>query len=196
MIGLLESIRFRLAAAGTAGFRRTMQSFSKEPLDPYGVPSPAVKKMAAEAWREVRHWPPARRNQFCNALWKSGRDEEGTLAVYLYQRFARQCGKCEFRLFESWIDRYVRNWGHCDGVAHYLISAAIAREPALSAELVAWTASPNRWKRRAAAVALVHEARAGRQSARIREITRRLARDPDELVRKAVRWLGRESGRL
>jgi hypothetical protein len=38
----------------------------------------------------------------------------------------------------------VRHCGHCDGIAHYLISAAIENEPELAASLPAWTSSPNR----------------------------------------------------
>ena len=105
------------------------------------VRSLAVRKIAAELYRRIKHWPLAERNRFCNELWKSGTDEEGTLAIYLYQRFQKECAACEFHLFEKWIERFVHNWGHCDGVAHYLISAAIENEPALAALLPPWTAS-------------------------------------------------------
>ena len=128
---------------------------------------------AAAVYPKVKSWPLADRNRFCNELWKSGTDEEGNLAIYLYRHFRKQCASCEFHLFEKWIDRYVNNWGHCDGVAHYLISASIENEPELASLLPPWTASANRWKRRAAAVSLVHAARRGAHTALILEIAER-----------------------
>jgi 3-methyladenine DNA glycosylase AlkD len=153
------------------------------------VTAPAAQKIAAEAYRTAKHWLLAERNRFCNELWKSG---QGIVAIYLYRRFRKQCASCEFHLFEKWIDRYVHDWGHCDGVSHYLISAAIENEPALARLLLPWTASANRWKRRAAAVSLVHGARRGRDSGLILQIAERLLQDDDDLVRKAVGWLLKE----
>ena len=160
---------------------------------PHGVRSPALRKIAAETYREIKHWPLAGRNRFCNELWKSGADEEGGFAIYLYHHFRKQCASCEFHLFEKWIDRYVRNWGHCDGVSHYLISAAIENEPGLAARVLPWTASANRWKRRAAAVSLVRGARNGRNTALILRVAGNLLSDEDDLVRKGVAWLLKET---
>jgi 3-methyladenine DNA glycosylase AlkD len=157
------------------------------------VTSPQAQKIAAAVYRQIKGWPLAERNCFCNELWKSGSGEEGTVAIYLYRHFRSQCSLCEFRLFEKWIDRYVNNWGHCDGVAHYLISASIENEPELAALLGPWTASANRWKRRAAAVSLVHGARRGKNLRMIFQIAERLLPDDDDLVRKAVGWLLKEA---
>ena len=149
--------------------------------------------MAAIVYSRIKLWPLAERNRFCAGLWKSGTDEEGNLAIYLYRHFRWQCAGCEFHLFEKWIDRYVSHWGHCDGVAHYLISASLENEPDLGPLLLPWTGSENRWKRRAAAVALVHGARRGRNTALILEVAGRLLEDPDDLVRKGVGWLLKEA---
>ena len=73
----------------------------------------------------------------------------------MYARFGKQCGRCEFQLFEKWIDRYVSNWAATDTVCTLLVEASIRNEPGLARELVAWTSSKNRWKRRAAAIGLV-----------------------------------------
>jgi 3-methyladenine DNA glycosylase AlkD len=158
-----------------------------------GVRSAQVQKIAAALYRKIKQWPVPERNRLCQELWKSGNNEEGNLAIYLYRHFRKQCAWCEFHLFEKWIDRYVRHWGHCDGVSHYLISASIENAPALAPLLLAWTASPNRWKRRAAAVSLVHEARAGRNTDLILQVAEQLLPDDDDLVRKGVGWLLKEA---
>ena len=96
---------------------------------------------------------------------------------------------CEFHLFEKWIDRFVRNWAHCDGVASFLIAGTLENEPDLLTDLLPWTSSKNLWKRRAAAVSLIWEGRKGRHTAEILEVAEALRRDPEVMVQKGVGWL-------
>jgi 3-methyladenine DNA glycosylase AlkD len=144
-------------------------------------------------YRELKRMTPTERNKYCNKLWKRGKLEEGALVCHVYRKFASQCGTCEFKLFESWIDRYVNNWAHCDGVSSWLIAACVENEPALKADLLGWTASRNRWKRRAAAVSLLQEAKKGRSSAEIFGISKDLVHDKDVMVQKGVGWLLKEA---
>jgi len=190
---LLTQVRSQLAARADPKFRESAMRFFREPVDLYGVRTPTVRKISQAAWREVKHWPLAQRNSFCTALWKSGKLEEGGVAIEVYRRFAKQCGSAEFRLFVRWLDRFVTNWGHCDGVSCCLLAASIENQPELIALLPAWTNSPNRWKRRAAAVSLVREARRGRSTAAIFQIAGPLMEDSDDIVRKGVGWLLKET---
>ena len=75
-------------------------------------------------------WPVAERDRFCTELWAGGKNEEGALVCYVYKRFAKTCGAREFRLFTQWLDRYVENWGHTDGLSLWLLGASIANVPA------------------------------------------------------------------
>jgi 3-methyladenine DNA glycosylase AlkD len=155
--------------------------------------APDVKALAPAVYRALKTQPAAIRNRFCTELWKSGRWQEWGLACYVYRRFSRLCGAAEFRLFERWLNRYVDNWGTCDGIASWLFAACIENEPGLSAALPAWTRSRNRWKRRAAAVALVYEAKRGRSTGRIFEVAALLIHDADDMVRKGLGWLLKET---
>ena len=74
-----------------------------------------------------------------------------------------------------------------------LLAAAIANEPALIGELPAWTRSRNRWKRRAAIVALLQEAKTGRHTAAVLETAGLLLEDTDDMVRKGVGWVLKEA---
>lgn len=190
---LLERTRAALAAAADPAHREGVNRFFKETVNAYGVRSPEVKKIEQMAYREVKGWPAAERNRFSNELWRSGRLEEGTVATWLYRRFRRSCAACEFRLFERWIDRYVRNWAHCDGVSSWLLAACIANEPPLMEALPAWAASENRWKRRAAAVSLLQDAKQGRHTEFLLGVAARLMEDPDDMVQKGVGWLLKEA---
>ena len=190
---LWKATRQQLKAAADPEFAAGLRWFFKEPVKPYGVRTPQVRELARLAYREVKHWPVQERDRFVTELWKSGRLEEGAMVCHLYWRFAKACGEREFRMFEQWIDRYVRNWSHCDGVSTWLIAASIANRPGLADRLAAWTRSRNRWKRRAAAVSLIQEAKAGRNRETIFHICGLLLEDADDMVQKGVGWLLKET---
>ncbi len=155
--------------------------------------APQVREVARLAYRELKQWPVAERDRFVTELWSSGVLEEGSVVCYVYRRFAKFCDKREFEMFERWLDRYVKNWGHCDGVSTWLIAASIANRPELLTELPRWTKSKNPWKRRAAAVSLIYEAKRGRNANTIFQICTLLRDDTDDLVRKGVGWLLKET---
>lgn len=186
-------IRARMEAASSQDRIEGARRFFKEPIDPRGVAAPVVKRIAAEAYREIKLWPTAKRNKLCMDLWNGGKLEDGPAATYIYRRFEKQCGSAEFRLFEDWIDNYVSNWAQCDSIAPSLLAACIGNEPALMERLTAWTRSKNRWKRRAAATALLREAKLGRNTEFIFGIADRLIEDADEMVQKGVGWLLKET---
>ena len=164
-----------------------------EAIENYGVRGTKLKRIEQELYRQIKLWPAARRVRLCESLWKSGKLEEGVLAIYLCRRFARHFGPEDFQRFEKWLDRYVHNWAHADGLASWLLAACIGNRPGLRLELAGWTTSRNRWKRRAAAVSLLQEAKAGRHTDFIFEIAEALRGDADDMVRKGVGWLLKES---
>jgi 3-methyladenine DNA glycosylase AlkD len=195
MSRLLTDVRAEFQRLAKPAVRASIARFftPDQRVTSYGVASPAVKRVAQDAYRQMKSWPVADRDQFCEELWKSGMNEEGALVCYLYRRFARQCGAREFRMFARWLDRYVTNWGHTDGVSLWLLGASIANDPALAAQLDPWTRSKNRWKRRAAAVSLVPSARRGLHTRDIFRIAAPLIPDEDDMVQKGVGWLLKET---
>lgn len=192
---LIEQARAELRRLASGKMRQSLGRFFTEdqPIDSYGVASPDVKRIAQSVYRALKAWPVAERDRFCTELWASGKNEEGALVCYVYKRFAKTCGEREFGLFTRWLDRYVANWGHTDGLALWLLGASIANEPGLIGELDAWTGAKNRWKRRAAAVTLVPSARRGLHTREIFRIAHPLLPDEDDMVRKGVGWLLKET---
>jgi len=190
---ILTSTRASLRAASKRKFAESMERFFKEPIRAYGVPSPQVKEIARTVYREIKSWPIAQRNRLMEEFWKSGISEEGAIVCYVYRRFSKQCAEAEFAMFEKWIDRHVKNWGHCDGVSSWLLAASIQNCPKLATKLPPWTKSRNRWKRRGAAVSLIQEAKQGCNTKTIFEVCGLLRDDTDDLVRKGVGWLLKET---
>jgi len=190
---LLKNTRARLRAAADPEFAAGLRWFFKEPVKPYGVRTPLLRELARLAYHDVRLWPVGERDRFVAELWKSGMLEEGGIVCHLYRRFAKSCGEREFAMFELWLDRYVRNWSHCDGVSTWLIAASIANRPGLADRLARWTRSKNRWKRRSAAVSFIQEAKCGRNTETIFHVCGLLIEDTDDMVRKGVGWLLKET---
>ncbi len=157
------------------------------------VTAPDLHEVAKLIYPRVKALSIADRDRLCTALWQAASFEGGVIVCYVYRRFAKQCGAREFKLFTRWLNRYVDNWGLTDGLSLWLLGASIANEPALIDELDAWTLSKNRWKRRAAAVALVPSAKHGLHTREIFRIARRLVPDDDDMVQKGVGWLLKET---
>lgn len=189
---LTAQIRRRLQKAADPVFQAGQTKFFREEVNCLGVRSPDLKRIESSVYREIKTWPQAERNRLFENLWQ-GCLEEGAIVCHLGRRFARHYGAAEFRIFERWLDKYVRNWAHCDGLASWLLAACIASEPALIPRLDRWTRSRNRWKRRAAAVALLQEAKKGRNTEAIFRIATLLQDDPDDMVQKGVGWLLKET---
>lgn len=188
-----KDIDRQLRALADPKFQEGQSRFFQHEVDCYGVRTQALKGVVASVAREIRNWPPGQRNELMEELWRLGKLESGTLVCHIYRRFARQCGAAEFRLFERWIDKHVRNWAHTDGVASWLLAACIRNEPALREQLLPWTSARNRWKRRASAVALLQEGKAGRHLTTIFEVADRLIDERDDMVEKGVGWLLKET---
>jgi 3-methyladenine DNA glycosylase AlkD len=178
-----------LGAHADPAFAAGQRRFFLHEVDTYGVRTAALKPLVSDVARRIKAWPAAERDRLMTLLWQSGKLETGALACHVYRRHARN----QFDLFETWIDRYVHNWAHCDGVSSWLLAACIKYNPELRHRLPPWTASENRWKRRAAAVSFLQEAKHGRHTEFIFDIAARLLADRDDMVEKGVGWLLKET---
>lgn len=126
----------RLARMTGVKFAEGQRRFFQHEVDAYGVRTKQLHRFSNEVCRVVKRWPSSQRNRAMDDLWKLKKLESGSLVCYVYRRFARECGEREFQLFENWLDRFVRNRAHSDGVSSWLIAAAIGNEPGLMRELI------------------------------------------------------------
>jgi 3-methyladenine DNA glycosylase AlkD len=182
-------LRERADAEFGAGQRR----FFQHEVASYGTRGDAVREVARLVYGEVKTWAPEQRQELMERLWKLGRLESGAVVCHVMRRFARGFGRREFELFERWLEDHVRNWAHTDGVASWLVAGCLARDERLLARVWGWTDSPNRWKRRAAAVSLLQEAKQGRQTEFVLRVAKKLLPDRDGMVEKGVGWLLKEA---
>ena len=121
--------------------------------------------------------------------------EEKVAAVFLLEKLDSEFGDREFKLFESWLDR-ISSWADHDGLVHYLISPMVAAKPARVRNAFRWSKSPNRWRRRAACVALIRGARAKMFFTDITKLSNSLLADEDDMVQKGLGWMLRETAKF
>lgn len=140
---LFEQTIQRLDASGDPQFAEGSAGFFKEPVKARGVRSPVLLALSAERYREIKPWPVAQRDKLITELWKDQHTETGTLACYTYRRFAKTFGEREFSLFEDWLEKYVKNWAHCDGLCLYLLAPIIERHSRLTCAALSWARSRN-----------------------------------------------------
>ncbi|HEX9745111.1 MAG TPA: DNA alkylation repair protein [bacterium] len=190
-----SSIRRQLLSFSTPENKKTLERFFKEEVDMMGVKSPDIKKVSREAikWCKQNGGYSAAL-KLAVPLWKKGQHEEGVVAISLLLAFTDQFDNSTWKLADEWIDD-ITNWAHCDYLCSDLISILIDDYPSRRKQILKWTKSKNRWRRRAAAVSYVRHGRTGNYLPDIWKVATPLMPDEDDMVRKGVGWLLRETAR-
>jgi 3-methyladenine DNA glycosylase AlkD len=103
------------------------------------------------------------------------------------------------RLLAAWrrwlAENQSANWATTDAICGALIGPLLRRHPDVRVRLRAWSRDRNMWVRRASIVGLIASARRGESLDLVYEIARRLHRDREDLIQKAVGWALREAGK-
>jgi 3-methyladenine DNA glycosylase AlkD len=80
-------------------------------------------------------------------------------------------------------------------LAHYLLSPMVNAKPARCREVFPWAKSKNRWRRRAACVALIRGVREKKFFAEVTRLSEMLLSEQDDMVQKGLGWLLRETAK-
>jgi 3-methyladenine DNA glycosylase AlkD len=189
-------IRRALADGGSSEHAEGVQWFFKDEIKSHGWYTTDLRRAAVRFRREVRK---ERGLDFllevADHLFSGSVLEEKVDAVFLLEKLDAEFGDHEFKRFESWIGR-ISSWADHDALVHYLIAPMVAAKPARAKAVLRWAKSPNRWQRRAACVALIRGARAKMFFPEITKLSNSLLTDEDDMVRKGLGWLLRETAKF
>ena len=187
----------RLKAAAdpvkAAGARR----YFKEAVEFYGLTSPQLREMAAEIHGRIKStWTLEDALALCEILLPLPEFESKTTAIVLLLKFKKELGPSFLPVLKRWLaDDYCANWACVDVLCPEALSGLIEKNPGLVPKVMAWTAHPNRWVRRASIVAYVPLARHGKFLDAAYETAGRMFRVRDDLLEKANGWMLREAGK-
>ncbi len=193
---IISKIRKELDELVEEDYRKNNQNFFKEKIRCYGVRTPKVRKISAKYFKQVVCLSKKEIFDLCEELLASGYNEEATVAFDWVFRLKKQFQKKDFVFFETWIEKYIDNWGKCDDFCTHAVGELIFQNSDLTNNLKKWTKSKNRWKRRAAAVSLIYPTRKSKDKIFLKqnfEIAKLLLTDEDDLVQKGYGWMLKEA---
>lgn len=186
---IIEAVRQELKKAADPATLASFQRFFKEGVTAYGLKSAEMRRVTNLFWNDVKDQPKEGIYRLGEVLLASGYYEEGAVAIGWAEKLTPRYDESDFRVFERWLDTYVHNWAHCDGLCNHPVGSLVMKYPAFLADLKQWTASPNLWVRRGAAVSLIIPARKGLFLKDVIEIADRLLPDSEDLVQKGYGWM-------
>lgn len=190
---IADHIRRVLKDGGSAPHAEGVQRFFKEEIQSRGWYTGEERKLATRFRRSLLNdCGLDYMVQVADKLFRGDVLEEKAMAVYLLQKSVDEFGDREFKLFESWLDR-ISSWADHDALVSYLIANMIVAEPGRAARVFKWAKSPDRWHRRAACVALHRGTRKQMFFDEITRLTELLIDENDDMVRKGLGWLLRET---
>lgn len=117
------------------------------------------------------------------------------IGLFLTEKQKKNFNKKTFDLFESWLEKYIKNWAHCDELCPHCIGIVIEKFPELIPKVIQWSKSDNMWLRRASAVSFVLIARKKDYSKELIQIAGILLNEKEDLVQKGIGWTLREAAK-
>jgi 3-methyladenine DNA glycosylase AlkD len=192
---IADHIRRVLKDGGSAPHSEDVQRFFKEEVRSHGWYTAELRKFAVRFRRSiVRERGMDFLLQVADHLFAGRVLEEKVMAVFLLEKQTDNFGDKEFQLFASWLDR-VSSWADHDALAHDLLGPMLAVAPERCGEVFVWAKSHNRWRRRAACVAMIRGTRERRFSKPMVRLAGELLHDEDDMVQKGLGWLLREAAK-
>jgi 3-methyladenine DNA glycosylase AlkD len=189
-------IRRALKDGGSSEHAEGVQWFFKEEVKSHGWYTADLRRAAIRFRRELRKEHGLTfLIDVADHLFSGSVLEEKVAAVFLLEKLDGEFGDREFKLFESWLDR-ISSWADHDALVHDLMAPMIATKTVRAKAVFRWANSPNRWRRRAACVALIRGARARKFLPEIKKLSDLLLVDEDDMVQKGLGWLLRETAKF
>jgi 3-methyladenine DNA glycosylase AlkD len=192
---IISRIREDLALSVDEKTKASSSRFFKEEVLCYGVKSALVGRIAKNYYNEIKSENKKIVFSLCEELLRSDYCEEAYIAADWAYQVREVYSEDDFFIFEMWIKNYINNWAKCDTLCNHAVGSFIEKFPAYIENLKTWTASDNRWVRRAAAVTLILPARKGNFLEDVFEISDRLLKDRDDLVQKGYGWMLKEASK-
>jgi 3-methyladenine DNA glycosylase AlkD len=192
---VIQKIREELKKNIDPEYKKSIKRFFKEEITCYGVRTPVVRKISAKYFSKIKEQSKEEIYGLCQQLLESGMMEERGTAFDWAFRLKSTYSPSDFRVFESWLKKYVTNWGACDHICA-LLGTFIDQFPEFIPQIKEWTASKNRWLRRASAVSMIYSVRKRKYLEDVFEIADLLLRDKDDMVQKGYGWLLKEASNV
>ncbi len=192
---IIAEIRKELKKSVDLEYKRGIKRFFKEgqEVNYLGVRTPIVRKISKKYFAQVKGMSKEELFKLCGKLLEKGYGEEQGIAFGWISRYRSQYKPSDFKRFTTWLKKYVKNWAHCDGYCLGVVGPFVRMYPQFLPDVKKWTASKNRWFRRASAVLMISLLAEKKYLRDVFEISDLLMMDEDDLVQKGYGWLLKEA---
>ena len=190
---ILKEVREELKTSIEEDYKKNIQRFFKEPLFSYGVRIPIVRKIAKKYVEQIKFLDKKELFDLADELFRSGYNEEATIAIQWVSEILKEFEEDDFKIFESWLKKYINNWMKLDYFCLYIIHPMIDKYPELIEKVKKWSYSENTWVRRASAVSFITIKKSSyitkHKLKDIFEVAEALLVDKEDLVQKGYGWM-------
>lgn len=190
---IVQEIRRELQKNANEQYRQSIQRFFKEEIKLFGVKTSLTRKISQKYFSSIKNKSKQEIFSLCENLLESGFGEERGIAIDWAFRLRQKFEKRDFSLFESWLKKYVTNWGACDSLCCTALGYFIYQFPEYFPKVKKWAVSKNRWLRRASAVVLIYSINKKKSIEPVFEIADILLLDKDDMVQKGYGWMLKEA---
>jgi len=176
---------------------RQVQKYFKETVRSFGIPSPAVRAMAAEFFISIKkEWDIFQALQLCAILFPRPELEAKAIAALILARYKKEFQPQLFGQVKGWLAKnYLDNWASVDTFCPEVMGTLLLRYPELVREIKTWPSHPNRWVKRASIVSFLKLTKKEGFLDIIYEQAIKLFPVDDDLIHKANGWVLREAGK-
>lgn len=187
----LKKLRNTLQKNSNESIKKIETRFYKEGehIISYGIKTSKLNVFARNFKNEIKNLKKNEILRICESLWRSGIQEETRVACYIIETLGKNWDKSIFETYEKWVKKYVLNWAMCDRFMTKTIGNLIIKNKDLVEKTFKWTASKNRWVKRAAAVALINPIKDKYFLPYVFKVADALMTDNDDMVQKGYGWM-------
>jgi 3-methyladenine DNA glycosylase AlkD len=191
MDDIIVRLRAELEKNADLKFKTVEERFFKEAVKSRGVRAAVGNRIGKKYLAEIKRERCGKRKTYslCERLWQSDYLDEMRIACIWSESQRKNYQIEDFEVFARWVENYVTNWAACDTLCNHTVGDLVSVYPELAERLIGWTASPNRWVRRAAAVTLIVPGKRGEFFPYVKKIADALLSDGDDMVQKGYGWL-------
>ncbi len=191
----LAEVRKRLAARIEPAYAEKIRELVPTGSRVMGVRVPVIRELARVFRSEHPDLDLGAACALCDACCDKPCREEMLFAQAVLERFKRTINASIWPSINRWIDS-IDNWEVCDQLSKNIAAPIVARNLDLASDLLAWTASPNHWRRRFALATTTSLNQGGRSNVALTlSVCDPLMGDEHLMVQKAVGWALREAAK-
>ena len=162
-----------------------------------GVRTNYVRKLITETNKQIKSWNEKDVYNLIESLLQMNYNEYIIIGFGIAYKWTKNLRIDHFPIFESWLEKYVVDWGQCDDLCCGILGKVIYQFPQLiDGNLIQnWTKSENMWLRRASAVSMIISLRSGLYLSKAFIIADNLLMDDQDLVKKGYGWMLKEASK-